>query len=81
MYYNDQYGDCTCAAAGHMIQNWTANAAGEVTVPPDKGCDMLSVLRYWRKAGIDSHEVLAFTSIDLQNQEQAQSACWLFGSI
>jgi hypothetical protein len=98
MYYNDQYGDCTCAAAGHMIQNWTANAAAEVTVPPpsvlsfyehfvgtppppDKGCDMLSVLRYWRKAGIDEHKVLAFTSIDLQNQAQAQTACWLFGSI
>ena len=98
MYYNDQYGDCTCAAAGHMIQNWTANAAAEVTVPeasvlsfyehfvgtpppPDEGCNMLSVLRYWRKAGIDGHEVLAFTSIDLRNQAQAQSACWLFGSI
>jgi hypothetical protein len=98
MYYNDQYGDCTCAAAGHMIQNWTANAAAEVTVPPpsvlsfyehfvgtppppDQGCDMLSVLKYWRRAGIDGHKVLAFTSIDLQNQVQAQSACWLFGSI
>ena len=98
MYDNDQYGDCTCAAAGHMIQNWTANAAAEVTVPdasvlsfyehfvgtpppPDKGCDMLSVLRYWRKAGVDDHKVLAFASIDLQNQAQAQSACWLFGSI
>jgi hypothetical protein len=31
MYANDQYGDCTCAAAGHMIQNWTANANGEAT--------------------------------------------------
>ena len=68
MYYNDQYGDCTCAAAGHMIQNWTANAATEVTPPPtsilsfyehfvgtpppaDAGCDMLSVLKYWRSAG------------------------------
>jgi hypothetical protein len=98
MYYNDQYGDCTCAAAGHMIQNWTANATAEVTVPPpsvltfyehfvgtppppDAGCDMLSVLKYWRRGGIDSHKVLAFTSIDLQNQAQAQSACWLFGSV
>jgi hypothetical protein len=98
MYLNDQYGDCTCAAAGHMIQNWTANAAAEVAVPdasvlsfyehfvgtpppPDKGCNMLSVLRYWRKAGVDAHKVLAFTSIDLKNQAQAQSACWLFGSI
>ena len=33
MYANDKYGDCTCAAAGHMIQNWTANASGEVTPP------------------------------------------------
>jgi len=98
MYDNDRYGDCTCAAAGHMIQNWTANATAEVTVPDasvltfyehfvgtpppaDKGCDMLSVLRYWRKTGVDSHKVLAFASIELQNQEQAQSACWLFGSI
>jgi hypothetical protein len=98
MYYNDQYGDCTCAAAGHMIQNWTANATTEVTVPPpsvltfyehfvgtppppDAGCDMLSVLKYWRRGGIDGHKVLAFTSIDLQNQAQVQSACWLFGSV
>ena len=35
MYYNDQYGDCTCAAAGHMIQNWTASAATEIS-PPDQ---------------------------------------------
>ncbi|HYB27234.1 MAG TPA: hypothetical protein VEF89_11515 [Solirubrobacteraceae bacterium] len=33
MYANNEYGDCTCAAAGHMIQNWTANANGEVTPP------------------------------------------------
>ena len=33
LYYNSVYGDCTCAAAAHMIQNWTANAGREVTVP------------------------------------------------
>lgn len=26
MMANDRVGDCTCAAAGHMIQAWTANA-------------------------------------------------------
>jgi len=31
MYGNDVYGDCTCAAAGHMIQCWTANAGTEVS--------------------------------------------------
>ena len=30
MYRNDIIGDCTCAAVGHMIQCWTANATGSV---------------------------------------------------
>jgi len=98
MYYNDQYGDCTCAAAGHMIQNWTANAATEIsppdptvlkfyehfvgTPPPaDAGCDMLSVLKYWRKAGLGRHKVQAFTALKLQDQSQAQSAIDLLGGI
>jgi hypothetical protein len=98
MYYNDQYGDCTCAAAGHMIQTWTASAATEVTPPqetvltfyehfvgtpppPDEGCNMLSVLKYWRKAGLDQHQVHAFASLELQNHSQAQSAIYLLGGI
>lgn len=35
MYGNDTIGDCTCAAAGHMLQAWTAYASAEVTVPDD----------------------------------------------
>lgn len=35
MYGNDRIGDCTCAAAGHMLQAWTAYASTEVTVPDD----------------------------------------------
>jgi hypothetical protein len=98
MYYNDQYGDCTCAAAGHMIQNWTANAGTEVSPPkasvltfyehfvgtpppPDEGCDMLSVLKYWRSSGLDGHKVAAFASIELKNHIEAQSAVYLMGSI
>lgn len=34
MMLNDSLGDCTCAAAGHMIEQWTAYAGTEV-VPPD----------------------------------------------
>jgi len=29
MYANDRVGDCTTAAAGHMIEAWTAEARGE----------------------------------------------------
>ena len=32
MFGNDKYGDCTCAAAGHMIQDWTANS-GKLATP------------------------------------------------
>ncbi len=34
MMANDQLGDCTCAAAGHMIEAWTANT-GQPFTPAD----------------------------------------------
>ena len=34
MMENDHIGDCTCAAAGHLIEEWTSNVGQEV-VPPD----------------------------------------------
>jgi hypothetical protein len=37
MMQNDQYGDCTCAAAAHAIQTWTANDSGkEITLSDDQ---------------------------------------------
>jgi hypothetical protein len=36
MMDNDQIGDCTCAAAGHLIMEWTANAAKKMVTPSDK---------------------------------------------
>ena len=33
MMLNDKIGDCTCAAAGHLVQDWTANSRhAEVTI-------------------------------------------------
>lgn len=32
MYGNDQLGDCTCAAAGHMVQAWSQAAGGMKTM-------------------------------------------------
>jgi len=31
MYRNDQLGDCTCAAAGHMVELWSAVTGKQVT--------------------------------------------------
>jgi len=35
MYANDRIGDCTTAAAGHMIEAWTAAAAGQAFEVPE----------------------------------------------
>ncbi len=36
MYANDRIGDCTCAAAGHMVEAWTSQAKKAIAVPTDK---------------------------------------------
>jgi hypothetical protein len=35
MYLNDKIGDCTCAAAGHMIEAWSSEANGKATIVQD----------------------------------------------
>jgi len=36
MMENDQLGDCTCAAAGHLIMEWTTNSGKKMVTPTDK---------------------------------------------
>jgi nucleoside phosphorylase len=98
IYNNSTYGDCTCAAAGHMVQNWTATASTLLTPaetavitfyehfvgsppPPDAGCNMLQVLKYWRKAGLDGHKILAFAALEPKNHAEVMDALYLFGSV
>jgi hypothetical protein len=35
MMDNDQIGDCTCAAAGHLIMEWTASTKARMVTPTD----------------------------------------------
>jgi hypothetical protein len=37
MYANDRIGDCTIAAAGHMIEAWTASGRGHAVEVPEAG--------------------------------------------
>lgn len=95
MFGNDRLGDCTIAAAGHMIEEWTANTGVEKTLPesaietaynyfskgnPDAGANMLDVLNYWRKTGIGKDKIHAFAQIEPNNNLQAQDAIYLFGN-
>ncbi len=36
MMANDQIGDCTCAAAGHLLMEWTSQAKKKMFTPTDK---------------------------------------------
>ncbi len=95
MMGNDKYGDCTCAAAGHMIQEWTANNGNAVVLGDsvilaayrhfagnnaDAGANMLDVLKYWRKTGIGGDKISAFAALEPKNDVQAKDAVDLFGS-
>ncbi len=95
MMGNDTYGDCTCAAAGHMIEEWTANNGTQKVLPdaqilaaykhfagnnPDAGANMLDVLKYWRKHGIGGDKITAFVQLEPKNDIQARDAINLFGN-
>ena len=95
MMGNDKYGDCTCAAAGHMIEEWTANTAKVEILPDsailqaynyfakgnaDAGANMLDVLKYWRKTGIGGDKIAAFAQLEPHNDVQLQDAVSIFGN-
>jgi hypothetical protein len=95
MMGNDTYGDCTCAAAGHMIEEWTANTGTEKTLSDpqilaaynhfakgnaDAGANMIDVLKFWRKTGIGGDKITAFAQLEPKNNTQAMDAVNLFGN-
>src|SRR5437879_4001313 len=67
MFANDRHPCCTCSAAAHMVQVWSANV-GKERILPDRAIiqayklfvgdthkarkHMLDVLNYWRKRGL-----------------------------
>jgi hypothetical protein len=95
MMGNDRVGDCTCAAAGHMIEEWTANT-GKARVPsdstilavydhfsggnPDRGAAMLDVLKFWRVTGIGGDRIQAFAQLEPGNSSEARDAVYIFGN-
>jgi hypothetical protein len=95
MMGNDQYGDCTCAAAGHLIETWTANATTPLILPDDEilaaynvvdggvdqGADLLTVLNYWRQTGIGGDTIVAYAQVGMTNVAEIQQAIDLFGGI
>lgn len=95
MMGNDTNGDCTCAAAGHMIEEWTANTGTQKTLSdstilsayrhfagndPDAGASMLDVLKYWRKTGIGGDRITAFVQLQPRSTIQVKDSISIFGN-
>ena len=96
VYANDRYGDCTCAAAAHMIQNWRTRSNlrpdkpttdqvvafySYFTTPgPTNGVEMLRVLRHWRGTGLNDDRIYAYTKLRLRNLEEVKQTIYLFGA-
>jgi hypothetical protein len=99
MMGNDKINNCTCAAAGHLIMEWTEDN-NEMITPTDQdiinayaavtgynpatgqndiGADGKDVLNYWRKSGISTHKILAYTALDSKNNRHMMQAVYLFG--
>lgn len=97
MYANDRLGDCTCAAAGHMVEAWSAANDDEHTPPEstvvgmydktgdgtDDGRNPTDVLNYWRKhaLGGGSKPIGPYATVDPHNEAHVKAAIYLFGGV
>jgi hypothetical protein len=92
MMFNDQYGDCTIAAIGHLIEAWTKgqtiipdkdilNFYFAITGGQDTGCNELDVLNAWANAGLDSDKIGAFAQVTPTNLDEVKQGIYLFNGL
>ncbi|KVX18166.1 hypothetical protein WL02_13885 [Burkholderia ubonensis] len=91
---NNQYGDCTMAAAAHSIQAWNAvvNRTDPVPSEPavvteylklthglDSGLVEANVLKTWRSAGLWGNKIVGYAPVNVHDLNQIKQAVHLFG--
>lgn len=90
---NDQYGDCTAAAAAH-IEGQTSREESGVELQfsnqqlldfyflcsggQDVGADMGTCLKNWQNVGIGGQKILAYAALEPGNLDQLRAVVWLF---
>ena len=47
----------------------------------DNGCDMLTMLNYWRTTGVAGHKIFAFVAVNPKNPTEIREAIYLFGNV
>ena len=95
MLANDVHGDCTCAAAGHLVLGWSAREGhpkqvtdddvlglyGLVNHGVDDGAVCLDVLNAWRQTGLAGDQIAAYAAVDISQPAHLRAALWLFGGL
>ena len=92
---NNNLGDCTCAALGHLIQVWTGitvpdsailstyeGACGYNPADPntDQGGIISNVLDYFRDTGVGGHKITAHAEVDI-TELRVKQAMWMFKGV
>ena len=93
---NNQYGDCTMAAAAHMIQSWNAQTGEKNSMPSeqqvvqeylklsggkDSGLVETNVLKAWHRAGLWGNHVVGYAPVNVHALTTIKQAIALFGGI
>lgn len=91
---NDQYGDCTLAAAAHAIQLWNQVTGRNDPLPSlpaivaeyfkltggaDTGLVEANVLKVWRKSGLWQNKIVGYAPVNVHDQTLLQQAIYLYG--
>ncbi len=92
---NDQYGDCTMAAAAHCIQMWNAVTNTNDPVPtlaeitkeyfhltggPDSGLVEANVLKTWQTSGLWGNKIVGYAPVNVHSQTLLQQVVYLYGA-
>ncbi|MEY9893181.1 hypothetical protein ABIA35_004433 [Catenulispora sp. MAP12-49] len=93
---NDRYGDCTMAAAAHLIQSWNAQTGIQMPVPTDAevvaqylrfshgkdaGLVESRVLQDWLRDGIWGNKIVAYAPVNVHALDSLKQAVAYFGGV
>jgi hypothetical protein len=93
---NDVYGDCTMAAAAHMIQSWNAQTNEQLPVPRDQqviaqymkltggqdtGLVESQVLKQWLGSGLWGNKIIGYAPVNVHSLDSLKQAIAYFGGV
>ena len=94
---NDQYGDCTMAAAAHLIQSWNAQTGESTPAAPqdqaviamylkltggkDTGLVESQVLKQWMSSGLWENKIIGYAPVNVHSLDSLKQAIAYFGGV